>query len=834
MMRAADMIRRYPAFLGLIMVLLTAVVALPAGPADTGANPPQAGAQPKPSPAAAPAPAQPKLPPAAAPAPAQPPAATAFPLRQGIEYYVLPSARQNLRYSRTLLAGGGEPPYAFSVVAGALPAGVALDASGVIGGTPTVSGEFKFTVRVTDGEAKKSEQAYSLRVNPAAPRVAPAPKKAPAKITEIPTADAEISVKEATIPKMITYLLAEEDIKKALGQKPPEAPAPAAGAPDSGAIGLELAAGEGAAADEEVDPARVKQRAEMLAPLKDTEYPSRELFEKALDARVCAYVEEIVRKAVAKAGGSAAAAPAIPCPPARAAVPKTTPAKRGAPADLQKGSAASKPAAGSGAQSVSLADLPALLMPADLREALLKAARQEHFFVEDKDIRWTGDDCGCVNDALTGDIYGFYPFWKANGPEVQAMDFSLLTRIGYFALPFDDDGNFVTPLHWSDRDRSTHFIRVAQKYGTKVDLVLYRNDWTQVLHDEAKLDRIVRQLPRNALQAVDAPLTDSVSRLKSWVPLFEPAPAMGDGVTVYFDGRFNDEDARRFDAFFRKFMLSLIAEMRASGRKHSLNIVVPDDLIGKRGAYAFGNLFEYLFRAEDPPMSDGRIAVAFDDAESRTNVDVRYLVLLSEPTTDSKKRLRAVVEQSPVLKGSNRKYFLRNIVPVISYAGADARQFADDLIYFQDNFGGVGLWSLPLGNADLAASINQKLLEVFGDTAAGAENPAASVQNRICTIVCPMRWTLRVVLGALLLMGCVSFGLLLFVCRGVVRTPAYQMYLGIGAVATGLLVLAMLNCDPGMQDLTRLLLSPWSWGAIALAAIVLIVRQAYKPRYVKP
>lgn len=833
MMRAAQMIRRYPAFLGLIIVLLMTVAAPPAGPADTGAGPKPAPAaaptttQPKPAPAPAPAPAKP--PPAAAPA--QPPAASALPLRQGIEYYVLPSARQNLRYSRTLLAGGGEPPYAFSVVAGALPAGVALDASGVIGGTPTVAGEFKFTVRVTDGEAKKSEQAYSLRVNAAAARAAPASKpKGPIK--EIPAADADISVKEATVPKAITYVLTDKDIKKALGQKPAEPSAPAAGAPESAAVGLEQAAGDLAAAEEEVDPARAKQRAEMLAPLKDTEYPSRELFEKALDARVCAYVEEIVRKAVAKAGGSAAAAPAVPCPPPRAAVPKTTPAKQGAPADLRKGSAAPKPAAGSG--SVSLADLPALLMPDELRDALLKAARQEHFFVEDKDIRWSGGDCGCVNDALTGDIYGFYPFWMASGPEVQSMDFSLLTRIGYFALPFDDDGTFVTPLHWTESERSTHFIRVAQKYGTKVDLVLYRNDWAQVLHDEAKLDRIVRQLPRNALQAVDAPLTDWASRLKSWVPLFEPAPAMGDGLTVYFEGRFNDEDARRFDAFFRKFMLSLIAEMRASGRKHALNIVVPDDLIGKRGAYAFGNLFEYLLRAEDPPMSDGRIAVAFDDAESGTNVDVRYLVLLSEPTTDSKKRLRAVVEQSMVLQGSNRKYFLRNIVPVISYAGANARQFGDDLIYFQDNFGGVGLWSPPLGNADLAASINQKLLEVFGETGTGAENPAAKVQNRICTVVCPMRWTLRLVLGALLLTGCVSFGLLLFVCRGVVRTPAYRMYLGIGAVVTVLLAVVMLNCDPGMQDLTRLLLSPWSWAAIGLAAIVLIVRQAYKPRYVKP
>jgi len=819
MMRAV--IRRYPAFLGLIIVLLMTVAALPAGPADSPATRPASTASP---PASKPPPPAPTT---GSPNAGVPPAPkpSASPTR-------LSSAQQGRAYSNTLVPGGGKPPHTFILLGGALPAGIKMNEAGVLAGTPNATGTYRFSVKVTDGAtpAMVAEQAYSILVYSVPAAAAPAAKpKAPVKM--IPAADAALSVKEATVPRMITYLLTEEDIKKALGQKPPEAPAPAA---DSGALGLEQAAADGAAADEEVDPARVKQRGEMLAPLKNTEYPSRELFEKALDARVCAYVEEIVRKAVAKSGGSQAAAPNIPCPPPRAAVPSASPAKRAASADLPKASTAPKPAAGSGGQSVSLADLPALLMPDELREALLKAARREHFFVEDKDIRWSGGDCGCVNDTLTGDIYGFYPFWMASGPEEQSMDFSLLTRIGYFALPFDDDGNFVTPLHWADTNRAARFIRVAQKYGTKVDLVLYRNDWAQVLHDEAKLDRIVRQLPRNALQAVDAPLTDWASRLKSWVPLFEPAPAMGDGVTVYFDGRFGDDDARRFDAFFRKFMLSLIAEMRASGRKHALNIVVSDELIGKRGAYGFGNLFEYLIRAEDPPMSDGRIAVAFDDAESGTNVDVRYLVLLSEPTSDSKKRLRAAVEQSPVLKGSNRKYFLRNIVPVISYAGADARQFDDDLIYFQDNFGGVGFWRLPLGDTELAASINHEVREVFRDKNTETDSPTANFQSRICTVACPMRWTLRLVLGALLLIGGVSYGLLLFVCRGVVRTPAYRMYLGIGAVATVLLAGVMLNCDPGMQDLTRLLLSPWSWGAIALAAIVLIVRQAYKPRYVKP
>ncbi len=77
----------------------------------------------------------------------------------------LPGGTAGTAYSRTVSATGGTGSYAFSVSAGALPAGLSLNAAtGVISGTPTGAGASSFTIRATDGIGATGSRAYSVTI----------------------------------------------------------------------------------------------------------------------------------------------------------------------------------------------------------------------------------------------------------------------------------------------------------------------------------------------------------------------------------------------------------------------------------------------------------------------------------------------------------------------------------------------------------------------------------------------------------------------------------------------------------------------------------------------
>ncbi|MFM8237310.1 MAG: putative Ig domain-containing protein [Actinomycetota bacterium] len=68
--------------------------------------------------------------------------------------------------SRTLTATGGTAPLTWSLLTDPLPDGLTLSTGGVISGTPTTTGTWTFTVRVTDGVGRTDDRVLSLSVDP--------------------------------------------------------------------------------------------------------------------------------------------------------------------------------------------------------------------------------------------------------------------------------------------------------------------------------------------------------------------------------------------------------------------------------------------------------------------------------------------------------------------------------------------------------------------------------------------------------------------------------------------------------------------------------------------
>ncbi|MNK69476.1 putative Ig domain protein [compost metagenome] len=96
----------------------------------------------------------------------------------------LPNATAETPYSATVTAAGGTAPYAYSVSAGSLPAGLSLNtATGVLSGTANVAGSFSFSLRASDsstgvGAPFSATNSYTLTI--AAPVITLTPGTLPA------------------------------------------------------------------------------------------------------------------------------------------------------------------------------------------------------------------------------------------------------------------------------------------------------------------------------------------------------------------------------------------------------------------------------------------------------------------------------------------------------------------------------------------------------------------------------------------------------------------------------------------------------------------------------
>jgi hypothetical protein len=79
----------------------------------------------------------------------------------------IPPGQQNAPYSASIQAVGGAGGHTFST-SDSLPTGIHLDSPGVLGGTPTVSGTFNFSIVATDRKGATGSRPFSLVLTPTA------------------------------------------------------------------------------------------------------------------------------------------------------------------------------------------------------------------------------------------------------------------------------------------------------------------------------------------------------------------------------------------------------------------------------------------------------------------------------------------------------------------------------------------------------------------------------------------------------------------------------------------------------------------------------------------
>jgi type VI secretion system secreted protein VgrG len=81
----------------------------------------------------------------------------------------LPNGTIGVPYSQTITASGGTAPYTFTIISGALPAGLFLSAGGVVSGTPTTAGVSSVVIRATDANGCFAQLAYSIAITTVVP-----------------------------------------------------------------------------------------------------------------------------------------------------------------------------------------------------------------------------------------------------------------------------------------------------------------------------------------------------------------------------------------------------------------------------------------------------------------------------------------------------------------------------------------------------------------------------------------------------------------------------------------------------------------------------------------
>jgi hypothetical protein len=442
------------------------------------------------------------------------------------------------------------------------------------------------------------------------------------------------------------------------------------------------------------------------------------------------------------------------------------------------------------------------------------------------------EGCGCVlrreDHAL---VYGFYPFWDAPvepapgeieegdvAPAPAQVDFELIERMAFYGPQWVEsrDSGLLELRHaqqWLNLRRD--FTTSAHRHRTRVDLAIRLTGW-ETWHD-SQIDMVVDV----TAQMMDrfARFDDlTVAEARRFLPTLFDAPRP-DGLTLIvdgYDGIGQNASAERLTVIVDRIAQPLLARGQTINLAFDLRLAEarPDESL-------FADIRDLLEqRPGGQPVID------------------RILVFLERPTADAARNLLQRMDAGP-FRTDVRTDILRRILPVLPPGGhrfvearagdtlrigeTDHGQFRDDLIYFQDSFGGMGFWPVPrVAEGDPHVAVSDIVFAEWDLWQFPEQLKNFELRfDAVCAFACPNRFYLSV---AAMLVGLTMSALVLrsFYSGRADRLAFRFRLVWIGNLTLLVLLVLLTSCD------RRAALPPVFLGALVIMLLTTLVFNTYQ------
>lgn len=434
-------------------------------------------------------------------------------------------------------------------------------------------------------------------------------------------------------------------------------------------------------------------------------------------------------------------------------------------------------------------------------------------------------DCGCsTKRADNAEVYGFYPFWVSDlkpvaaalgeqakvdtppvsetPPRVGKVDFEIFDRIAFEGLEIGADGVVLNKDRWMEARGD--FIVSAHRHQVKADLAIRLRDWKSWQAGDVE---VVARAIQGLIGDADYPPQPAEDGFSLTYQLNKFISRRLDGITLVVPDYGTEGEA-------------VVALDKVVALIRKLN----SEVNGNRNPYLHINLALHIDvqNASTNPAANPFQDPAFKEimpGNQQPQSPIFYLlVYLDRPTTESKTQLREIVEIA--FPGLQRIQVLRSIIPILpseanrktSRDDSDGEfvQFKDDILYFQDNFGGVGLWpatgvSRENGIGALVArwlAPSTIALAVEDDAKQGLilvrPSPILWQMNEkirgVCRLTCPNRMAIYAVIAVTSAIGATLMLLSLHVGRAEALIRKYRILYGLFIIVMALLLLTEI-CD---------------------------------------